>query len=288
MLRGKWSDSKWYSRLGLWLGLMLALTIPMMILWFILTHGSDSVAAAKRLQLWQTLTIFILPSLLGVYLWSEQPLAWLHLDRGMTGRTALVAVGTMLIAVPAINLLSHLNQQLVLPSALHGLEEWMRQMEDAAAVLTERFLRVDSVGGLLINLGLMAVLPAVGEELTFRGVLQGQFSPKYRTAAIWITAAIFSFIHMQFYGFVPRMLMGVLFGYMLVWTGSLWVPMLMHMTNNAVAVLSFYLSDHLGLGTEWMEEFGAGSTWYVGVLSLLAVTAICYFFARGRSSAPRP
>jgi len=269
-------------------GLMLALTIPMMILWFIMTHGSDSVAAAKRLQLWQTLTIFILPSLLGVYLWSEQPLAWLHLDRGMTGRTALVAVGTMLVAVPAINLLSHLNQQLVLPSALHGLEEWMRQMEDAAAVLTERFLRVDSVGGLLINLGLMAVLPAIGEELTFRGVVQGQFSPKYKHAAIWITAAIFSFIHMQFYGFVPRMLMGVLFGYMLVWTGSLWVPMLMHMTNNAVAVISYYLSNRYNLGNEWMEEFGAGSTWYVGVLSLLAVTAICYFFARGRSSAPRP
>jgi membrane protease YdiL (CAAX protease family) len=84
------------------------------------------------------------------------------------------------------------------------------------------------------------------------------------------------------------MLMGVLFGYMLVWTGSLWVPMLMHMTNNAVAVISYYLSNRYDMGNEWMEEFGAGSTWYVGVLSLLAVCAICYFFARGRSSAPRP
>ncbi|MBQ2608512.1 MAG: CPBP family intramembrane metalloprotease, partial [Paludibacteraceae bacterium] len=230
MLRGKLNNTKWYSRVALWIGVMAVCMLLTLFIWVIVGNPQET-SSLKWFQFWQTMTIFILPVLMAVYLWSEKPLEWLHLDRGMNWQTAITAIGVMLIAIPAINLLSHLNQQVTLPDFLRPLEAWMQDREQDAQVLTERFLQVDSFGGLITIIGLMALLPAIGEELTFRGLLQGLFSPKYKTAAIWIAAAIFSFIHFQFYGFVPRMLMGALFGYMLVWTGSLWVPILMHFTN---------------------------------------------------------
>lgn len=282
MLRGKLNNTKWYSRVALWIGVMAVCMLLTLFIWVIVGNPQET-SSLKWFQFWQTLTVFILPVLLSVYLWSEKPIEWLHLSQGVNWKTALTAISVMVLAVPAINLLSHLNQQLALPEFLRPLEIWMQEREQDAQVLTERFLDVDGYGGLMTVVGLMALLPAIGEELTFRGMLQGLFSPKYKTAAIWIAAAIFSFIHFQFYGFVPRMLMGALFGYMLVWTGSLWVPILMHFTNNAMAVIGYYVTHHYAMDSEWMDEFGSGSTWYVGVASLAIVTTICYFFARERS-----
>jgi membrane protease YdiL (CAAX protease family) len=141
-------------------------------------------------------------------------------------------------------------------------------------------LQADTIGQLILNIGLMALLPAFAEELTFRGTLQqilkgeGVRVTGYRThAAIWITAFVFSAIHMQFYGFIPRMLMGALFGYMLVWTGSLWIPVTMHFTNNALAVIAYYI-EHSAFSIQHSDiniadTFGAGDTWYIGVISLL-------------------
>lgn len=282
MLRGKLNNTKWYSRVALWIGVMAVCMLLTLFIWVIVGNPQET-SSLKWFQFWQTLTIFILPALLAVYLWSEKPIEWLHLNKGMSWKTALTAVGLMILAVPAINLMSWLNQQVVLPESLRNLELWMKQMEDAAQAVTERFMQMDSVNALVVNLGLMAILTAIGEELSFRGVVQGLFSPRYKNAAIWIAAMVFSFIHFQFYGFIPRMLMGALFGYMLVWTGSLWVPILMHMTNNALAVISYYITQHYAMDGKWMEEFGASNTWYVGVMSLALVTTICYFFARERS-----
>ena len=97
---------------------------------------------------------------------------------------------------------------------------------------------------ILINLVVMAVVPAIGEEFLFRGLLQRLFTSffKNRHASIWVTAAIFSAIHMQFYGFLPRMMIGAMLGYMLVWSGSIWVPVTAHFINNALAVIFSYIN----------------------------------------------
>ncbi len=278
-------------RLLLWLSTTLLLTVAAVSLWALLPDRT-TVASLKWLQLLQTLCAFVLPPLILAACATEKPMAWLHLTTGMRWQTALFAVLTMLMAVPAINLLSHLNQQLTLPAAWQPIEAWMQQQEEAANRLTEQFLQVDNIRGLLLNLGLMALLPAIGEELTFRGVLQNliapnacrtpaQGCPNCRThIAIWITAAIFSFVHFQFYGFVPRMLMGAMFGYMLVCTGSLWVPMLMHFTNNATAVLSYYIATRQGLDPDSLDILGTGSTLWIGILSLLLVPTLIVLFAR--------
>lgn len=275
-------SSQWFTKTLVWFALMAVFTTVMFIVWFI-WGDPQSVSSLKWLQLMQSFAVFVLPAICGAWLWSARPFEWLHLDRGFTWRTALYAIAIMIAALPGINLLSDLNRQLSLPAFLEPLEAYMKQSEEAAKVLTEQFLEADNIATLLLNIGLMALLPAIGEELSFRGVLQGLFPERYRHTAIWVTAAIFSFIHFQFYGFVPRMLMGALFGYMLVWTGSLWVPVLMHFTNNALAVLAYYISDRNELPEEFLESFGAGEYWWIGIVSIVISGVLIRLFVRGRS-----
>lgn len=286
MLKGKISNASILVRVLVWLGIMGVLTMVAFGVWFFLPNR-DGLVGMKWLQLLQSVATFLLPALAGAYLWSNTPMQWLHLNKKPSWQEASAAVVIMLLAIPGINLLSTWNQQMVLPEWMSGIEQWMRMQEDAAAQLTEQFLRVDTVGGLLVNIGLMALLPAVGEELTFRGVVQGMFT-RNRHVAIWATAAIFSFVHMQFYGFLPRMLLGAMFGYMLWWTGSLWVPMLMHFVNNCAAVVVAYLAyNHLEEGrAEMLDTIGTEDTILLGVFSICIVLIMMvmygYFYSHGK------
>lgn len=258
--------------------IMLLTTIAAILLWSVLYNGSQDITSLKVLQMLQTVGTFMLPCLLMAYLWSERPMHYLSLHRNPDGKAIIVTILLMLIAIPCINLLGYWNSQMQLPAFLQGIEELMKAQETAAAELTERFLQANTIWGLLFNLLLMAVLPAISEELCFRGVLQKIFSEKGKTQlAIWVSAIIFSTIHFQFYGFIPRMLMGALFGYMLWWSGSLWLPVIAHFTNNAFAVITYYLCTiyHAG-NTGFIDTFGTADTLWVGILSLiLTIGGIC-------------
>ncbi|MBQ5387483.1 MAG: CPBP family intramembrane metalloprotease, partial [Paludibacteraceae bacterium] len=98
--------------------------------------------------------------------------------------------------------------------------------------------------------------------------------------AIWCTAILFSAIHLQFYGFVPRMLMGALFGYALAWSGTLWLPILMHLTNNAMAVVISYVSIKAGWDMETVDSIGTNDTLWLGIVSLLITCIGIYAFRR--------
>ena len=273
-------------RILYWLGFMALLTAIAMILWAVVSGGSHSTTSLKWLQFMQTIATFLLPSILGAWIWSEdhKPFTWLRLTQTTHWSHYLLAVGIMFCAVPGINLLADLNSRIVLPESLGFIEQILKQQEEAAAALTERFLQADSIGGLLINIGLMALLPALAEEVSFRGTLQqilaqGKLKGQIHIA-IWATAFIFSAIHMQFYGFVPRMLMGAMFGYIFVWTGTLWVPILMHFTNNGLAVMAYYLIGENEESKNIADTFGAGDTWWVGVISLLITSLGLLIFYR--------
>ena len=170
-----------------------------------------------------------------------------------------------------ISLLAEWNNGMELPSYLASLEEMMRQMEESAKVLTERFLNTSSVGMMLVNLLVMALLPAVCEEMMFRGWLQRVLgkSVNYHTA-IWVSAFVFSAIHFQFYGFIPRMLIGAALGYLYYYTGSLWAPIVAHFTNNAAAVVTAFLTYN-GYTSIDFDLIGTGDTWYLSVVSV----AVC-------------
>ena len=302
-LKGKFEQSHWAVKVLQWLGCILLWMIPAMGC-IMLFEQPMSVGSLKWVQLLQTAAMFLLPPLCMAYLWSQEPMNWLKVSEFQTFKVSGIAILLMLVALPAINLLSYWNQQMTLPAFLEPLEAWMQVQEENAKVLTEQFLNVTTFGGLMVNLLLMAVLPAVAEELTFRGVLQQLFEVKGERLrapqnavgifgdpakvkgervphlAIWCSAILFSAIHMQFYGFVPRMLMGALFGYMLAWTGSLWVPILMHMTNNAVAVILYFVALRADWDMEKVDAIGTNDTLWLGVVSMVITIVGIYIFRR--------
>lgn len=279
-------QEKIFSKIVLWIGLMIVFTMVVSVGWLLSDVDKTATSSLKWLQFLQTIGVFLLPALLGVWLWSDdhRPFRWLKMDRQRGWDIMVLAIVIMICAIPGINLLAALNNSLVLPDSMRFIEEYLRQMEEEAALLTERFLQADDLWIMFVNMGLMAVLPALAEEMSFRGVLQQLLSGKAELSsprrismrthvAIWLTAVIFSAIHMQFYGFLPRMLMGALFGYVFVWTGSLWVPIVMHFVNNGMAVLLYYIlsSKGVAMDTNYADTLGAGTTWWLGIISLLTV-----------------
>ena len=166
-----------------WLGVMAGLTLVAMGIWIIGWRGEQSTESLKWLQMLQTCATFLLPPLFCAWLWDEghKPLRWLQMDRGASWQIFAIAIATMVCAIPAINLLAEVNSRfldwlLANSDRSRGTIEWMKAREEEATVLTERFLQADSLGGLLVNIGLMALLPALAEEMSFRGVLQGVMS----------------------------------------------------------------------------------------------------------------
>ena len=185
--------------------------------------------------------MFIVPPLLIVYLSRQKLLSSLSLNKYPKVLMLFIAGIVMIMALPIIDLLGEVNSKMVLPDFLSGVEDWMRQSEESTARITKIFLDVNTIPGLIFNLIMIAVIPAIGEELMFRGFLQNYFNKKLNVhLAIFLSAFIFSAIHMQFFGFIPRLLMGMFFGYLLYWSGSLWLPMFAHFVNNAAAVLISY------------------------------------------------
>ena len=296
-LLGKYEQSHVAVKVIQWLGCILFLNILAAGNIFLFEQPL-SVTSLKWIQFFQSAAMFLLPPLCMAYLWSKQPLEWLKVkgEKELKGEKLKVkgervwAVVLMLVALPAINLLAHINEQMALPAFLEPLEAWMKTQEETAKNLTDQFMHVTTFGGLIINLLLMAVLPAISEELTFRGVLMNLFKVKGKRLemkgesvphlAIWCSAILFSAIHLQFYGFVPRMLMGALFGYMLVWTGSLWTPILMHFTNNAMAVILYFVSLRAGWDIEMMDAIGTNDTLWLGVVSMVITIVGIYAFRR--------
>ena len=290
-LLGKYEQSHVAVKVIQWLGCILFLNILAAGNIFLFEQPL-SVSSLKWIQFFQSAAMFLLPPLCMAYLWSKQPLEWLKVkgERLKVKSEGVWAVVLMLVALPAINLLAHINEQIALPAFLEPLEAWMKTQEETAKNLTDQFMHVTTFGGLIINLLLMAVLPAISEELTFRGVLMNLFKVKGERLevkgesmphlAIWCSAILFSAIHLQFYGFVPRMLMGALFGYMLVWTGSLWTPILMHFTNNAMAVILYFVSLRAGWDIEMMDAIGTNDTLWLGVVSMVITIVGIYAFRR--------
>lgn len=241
------------------------------------TDGNlNSNRTVKQIQLIQSLCLFVLTPLALAYLWSQNPISYLQLKTKSSPTAYLLVIVTMLVAIPIINYVAYLNQQISLPNSLAGLENWMRTTEIELQELTIRLVNVSSISDLISNILLIAVLAGLGEELMFRGVIYKLLS-EWRNSifAIWVAAFIFSSIHMQFFGFFPRLFLGALFGYMLLWSGNLWLPILAHTVNNGVAVVFYYLKFN-GINIINIDSIGTGETVWLAPISAI-LTALCIF-----------
>lgn len=227
----------------------------------------------RFLQALQTIFLFVLPVFFMLRIFKQDSRRFLSL-RKVSVNKLLLAVLSILLMMPLMNLIISWNEQMHLPQAWASMEAWMRRQEMAATQLTELMMSDVSWRGLLLNLLVMALMTAFGEECFFRGTLQTMLkseTDKMPHAAIWVTAFIFSAIHLQFYGFFPRLLMGAWLGYLLCWTGSLWVPVVAHAFNNAMVVFSYYALDKQWIPENFGETIGTGNTWYLAVVSALSM-----------------
>jgi len=206
----------------------------------------------KYIQAIQSIGLFLIPPIVFDFFCYEGENTLIRYSSKFPKLPTIVFVTfAMLSALPIVNLLSTINAEMHLPHALAGLEKMMKDMEAKLGQLTTIFMKADSVGTLFVNLFVMALLPALGEEYMFRGSVQRILSDSVRNKHLGVifTAIIFSAIHMQFYGFLPRMALGILLGYLFVWSGSIWTSVWAHFLNNGIGVLAAFLQGKHSIGT---------------------------------------
>jgi len=246
-------------------------------------NSPENLNFLKYFQVLQSIGLFVVPPFILAMLYHENIGEFLQINRSARSQTYFLAAISLLIVIPFINFLGSLNSQMKLPESFSGIENWMKTMEDSAEIMVEKFMKVEHISGLMFNIFMIAILPALGEELLFRGVIQRIFTnwAKSYHWGIWIAAFLFSAMHLQFYGFLPRMVLGAMFGYLLVWTGTMWVPILAHFVNNTIGVLSYYLMDK-GIISKEIEEWGTGSEQFpIALLSFVLAGLLLYLIYRG-------
>jgi membrane protease YdiL (CAAX protease family) len=152
----------------------------------------------------------------------------------------------MLFSSPVMEVLVNVNQKLTLPAPLKAIEDLMRTLEQQAQKATDAMLNMKNIGDMLFALLVVGLLTAIAEEFLFRGCIQTIFIKWTGNthAAIWITAIAFSAFHMEFFSFLPRVALGVFFGYFVAWSGSVWTGVWAHFLNNGSAVVITYLYQH--------------------------------------------
>lgn len=187
-------------------------------------------------------------------------------------RIFLWAILVVLVGMPLLEFIIQWNQNINLPAGFEDLERWMKNSENQMSQLTRFLLNFQSPVDFGIGLAVIAGMAALGEEIFFRGVLQSLFERYLGNshAAIWIAAAIFSFIHFQFYGFFPRLLLGAFFGYLYVWFRTIWVPIAAHFFNNGWTLTMHYMYQQKQIDID-PEQMGTLIPWWSALISLILI-----------------
>ena len=202
-------------------------------------EASDPAGYIRLVQAFNSVGMFLVPALMFAYAHDKH---WLDYNWGNRKPHYLLVNVTLLLSIvilPVVALLSQWNQAIELPQSLGGLQQWMADLDEQADAIMEMLTTRHTYGTLLVNIVVMAFLPALCEEFMFQGTIQAFLTKWIQKPhlAIWITALIFSIIHFQFSGFIPRLLLGAYLGYLFYWSRSLWLPILAHFLHNALSLL---------------------------------------------------
>lgn len=228
---------------------------------------SQVTSEVSYLRIYQTLTsliLFVAPALIYAFLFDNSIKDGLYLKQKTDTNTYLLALLAMLAVIPLTAYLTEWNEHLTLPDFLKNIEEWMRQKEDNAKALTEKMLITNNLGLYLCNIIVLAAIPAVAEELYFRATIQKMITGKRPILAALVAAVLFSAFHLQFYGFVPRLLLGFMLGFMLLCTQNILVSVAAHFFNNFIVVTLYYAT-----GSDTQISDNMSIIWYltIGLLS---------------------
>jgi membrane protease YdiL (CAAX protease family) len=234
-------------------GLLIYDADPALLKNISLVSQQNEISFLRYIIVSQQIALFLIPGVILFFLLNKGKYNELQDLMVPSARDIIMVVILVFCVFPVTMFAGLINSAMDLPEWLSGVEKWMTDKENNVAQLFELIMVRDSWWILLTNLLMIAVIPAIGEELIFRGILQKLLYKIFRTShmAIWVTAVIFSAIHFQFYGFLPRLILGLLFGYLFYWSRTLWLPVVAHFVNNAVPVAGAFFQG-------W-EKYGSAS-----------------------------
>ena len=260
------------------IGLILGTVIGLLYTLFS-GNAADSLASLRFMQISSQIFTFVLPPIIYAFLVKENPIKSL----GFSESTILwlfIGIAMIYAILPLNSVFAEWNAGLKLPESMSSLEKLMKEMQDSATEIMEKLVNVNNIGGLIINLIMIAGLAAFGEELIFRSIIQTSLIKICKNAhiGIFIASAIFSFIHFEFYGFLPRLVLGLLLGYMFYYSRSIWIPMAMHFVNNGTIVVLYFLNNVKVINID-VESFGQTNV-AVLILSIIAMIVLSYFSIR--------
>ena len=231
----------------------------------------------------QDLIAFTLPAIAMALLSTKQPATFLSVDKKVVVWSILLTIGVLAISIPAMNYLITWNESVRFPESLAPLEQWMKTSEEAALQNIETLLGGTSVADLIMSVLIVGIMTGFAEEILFRGALLKLIATANKKInihfSIWTTAFLFSAIHMQFYGFFPRLLLGAFFGYLLWWSGSLWLPIIAHAFNNIVTVTFTWLIKRGSIDFD-PNSLGATDDTIIMAVTSFIVTAIAIVVLR--------
>lgn len=241
---------------------------------------SELIPAFRLMQVLLAFGMMIIPAVAYLVLTMSQ-----YELRGMfikpERQAVMLSLVFFLVAFPVVNFLADWNESWRLPGFLG---EWLVGKESEAGTLTSMLLEMPNAWTLVLNLFIIGVLPAVGEELLFRGIVQRSLTRHINPhMAIWLAAFFFSAVHFQILGFVPRLLMGVAMGYLFFWSGNLWYPIIAHLTNNSMAVLLAFGTQH-GSVDPRLNDAGIGNA-SMAAFSLAFCLMLLYLFHQHQAAA---
>lgn len=228
---------------------------------------------------------FLLPALCFSYLYqSQKPLNFTMAHHKLLKSDAFYIILISLLLIPIISLLAGLNRLIPFPENLPELKTWAQNMENANMDLIQRLTASSNVLSILLNIGLLAILPAICEEFFFRGALQPylQKITKNIPLAIGITAFVFSAFHCEFSGFIPRFILGVYLGFLVYYTQSLWSSILAHFIHNTLSILMqyYYMAKDLPINN---DEHLTMSNYATGLLCSLLIIVILYLWQKKKA-----
>jgi membrane protease YdiL (CAAX protease family) len=236
--------------------------------------------ALKLMQVVISIGAMVIPALYFPKALEQQPADFLKTKKSFSPFFGLMAVLVIFLSVPAVSWLFEINQQLELPASLQDLERKFRAAQQDTEALAKAFIASDTIGGLLVNLVVVALVPAIAEELLFRGALQQfiRFCFNNKHSAIISSALIFSAFHGEVYSFLPRFGLGIVLGYLFTYSGSLWPAVIAHFTNNALSLLAthFHWSES---GVVFLQD-DYSFPFYIIALSVLLTGGVVFLMFR--------
>ena len=271
---------------GFLIGQIASLVIALAVLHVPLLQLGDALSKATNLSLLRwlqftgTFLMFALPALVFARIVNRQPLRYMGFNNRLNWRQILIVLLLIYAALYAQNTFGDLNESLykALPATV---QKSFRQLDEDYNQQVMIMARMNNPVDYILSLLMLALLPAIFEEMFFRGAMQQVFLRLFRNAfvAILVTSFIFSIAHLSFEGFLTRLFLGMVLGYIFYYGKNLWLNILAHFINNAVVVTSIYsLSREGKLTAESMKD--ESYPLYVGIMAIVSIFALFVFYKR--------